>query len=189
MNLRILLLAALLSPLFAVAADPEPAAAAPPTRPQPLPPPDFGWFADLVGSCWLGTLPEGREHKHCYVRQFDRFIRGVATLSMETDGSRKPVFIGDSVFAADNQKHIVYYSWGSDGGHRQLTAHYAGDELVFPITLRANPRKVVYRSVWKRIDKDTFEVRREKPDADEKKWTEELKVTYRRAPAADPKAN
>jgi hypothetical protein len=77
----------------------------------------FGWFAEMVGSCWVGTFPDGKtQHTHCYTAQFDQFIRGTATLSV--DGVNK--FSGDSVFAWDDkEKRIVYYIWGL----RRLAQH------------------------------------------------------------------
>jgi hypothetical protein len=79
----------------------------------------------------------------------------------------------------ESRKVIVYYIWGSDGTHRQLEARYVGEELTFPVPLRADPSKVAYRSVWRRLSGDAFEVRRERPKgADE--WTTEVTVLYRR---------
>ena len=138
----------------------------------------FGWFADTVGSCWVGTFPDGKtRHTHCYTAQFGHFIRGTAALSVE--GTDK--FSGDSVFAWDpNERRIVYYLWASDGSHSSHEARYAGQELAFPIQSRKEPGKVAYRSVWRRIDADSFEVRREVPDG--AGWKTELTVVYRRSP-------
>ena len=145
---------------------------------------NFGWFAGLVGSCWSGQFPDGKtRHSQCYTSQFDRFVRGTATLSGEHDGQMTDQFFGDSVFAWDEKdQKIVYYIWGSDGSHGRYEASYAGDELVFPVRSRKDPAVIAYRSVWRRIDADTFEVRRESPDA--AGWKTELTVVYRRDGAA-----
>ena len=58
--------------------------------------------------------------------------------------------------------------------------------FLFPAP-RATPPRPASRSVWKRIDKDSFEVRREKQGEDGKSWVEELKVTYRRAEKPETK--
>ena len=144
----------------------------------------FGWFASLEGSCWVGRFPDGKtQHSQCYTSQFGRFLRGTAALSVEQDGVMKEQFSGDSLFAWDAPTgRIVYYIWGSDGGHGRHEAFYAGDELVFPVQRKSDPAVTAYRSVWKRIDEDTFEVRRETPDGDG--WKTELTVLYRRAGAA-----
>lgn len=118
----------------------------------------FGWFADMVGACWVGT----------YTAQFDQFIRGTAALAV--DGMDK--FSGDSVFAWDEkEKRIVFYIWGSDGSHSTHEARYIGEELPFPI-------RSAYRSVWRRIDAESLEVRREVPDGSG--WKTQLTVVYRK---------
>lgn len=144
----------------------------------------FGWFANVIGSCWIGTFPDGRtQHAHCYTSQFDHFIRGTATLSTDRDGTLTAQFHGDSVFAwNENQRRIEYYIWGSDGNHGRHEAYYADEELVFPIGGRQDPEKIVSRSVWRRVDDVTIEVRREVPDGTG--WKRELTILYRRAPLA-----
>lgn len=73
----------------------------------------FGWFEGVVGSCWVGTFPDGKtQHSHCYTSQF--------------------------------------------------------------------PARLAYRSVWRRIDAQSFEVRREVPQGDG--WRTELTVRYRKGP-------
>ena len=144
----------------------------------------FGWFASLVGSCWAGSFPDGRtRHTQCYTSQYDRFLRGTAQLATEQDGATKEQFAGDSVFARDEAtSRIVYYIWGSNGSHGRHEAFYEGEELVFPVQRKDDPAATAYRSVWRRIDADTFEVRREVPEG--AGWKTELTVVYRRAGAA-----
>jgi hypothetical protein len=143
----------------------------------------FGWFAEMAGSCWAGDFPDGKtRHTQCYTTQFGKFMRGTASLLAEKDGRQHVIFEGDSMFAWDEAgKRMVYYIWGSDGNHGRHEGSYAGEELVFPVVSRADPSTVVSRSVWKRLDRDTFEVRRERPSGSE--WNTILKVTYRRVPA------
>lgn len=180
------LFALLALPIVCLAADPAPVAD--PPKAQAPASPDFGWLSDLVGSCWTAKLPDARLHMQCYSRQFGRFIRSAATLSQEVDGAWRPIFAGDAVFAAEAGRHIVYFTWGSDGGHRQLDAHYEGDEIVFPVAARATPERVVSRTIWKRLDNDSFEARREKAGEDGKSWTEEQKLVYRRTARPENKA-
>ena len=143
-------------------------------------PAGFGWFETVIGSCWAGVLPDGTtRHEHCYSTQFGHFIRGTSALTVQKDGQRVKQFEGDSLFAWDEKrKQIVYYIWGSDGSHRQLDAQYIGDELAFPIPSRADPGKVAYRSVWRRVDAESIEVRRERPDG--AGWRTDLTVLYSR---------
>lgn len=144
----------------------------------------FGWFADLAGACWTGEVPDGKtQHSQCYTSQFDRFLRGTAVLWTERDGVREEQFSGDSLFALDEPSgRIVYYIWGSNGSHSRHEAYYTGDELLFPVARRDDPAVTSYRSAWRRIDADTFEVRREVPDGDG--WRTEFSVLYKRAGAA-----
>ena len=141
---------------------------------------DFRWLAGLAGACWSGVFPDGKtRHTQCYRMQFDRFLRGSASLSIEQNGVSRLQFEGDSVFAADPANaSIVYYIWGSDGSHRQLSAHFSGDEILFPVPSRKAPHEIAYRSVWRRVSDNAFEVRRERPAAGG--WSVELTVMYRR---------
>lgn len=145
-------------------------------------PAEFGWFATLAGSCWTGKFPDGAtEHTQCYTTQFGRLLRGTATLAATKDGHREVRFEGDSVFAWDGSAmRIAYTIWGSDGSLRTLAAHYDGDELVFPVPDRTSPANVAFRSVWRRVDDASFEVRRERPHGDG--WNRERTVVYRKAP-------
>ena len=144
----------------------------------------FGWFGSLVGSCWVGSFPDGMtSHTHCYTVQFDKFIRGTASLAVQREGQSHRTFEGDSVFAWNESKQrIIYYIWGSDGSHRQLEAQFIGEELAFPVSSRKDPNQVAYRSVWRRLGNDAFEVRRERPSG--MGWSTELTVVYRRAPSS-----
>lgn len=93
------------------------------------------------------------------------------------------VFEGDSLFAWDEAtRSIVYYIWGSDGSHQRLEARYIGEELAFPVPSRKDPAQIAYRSVWRRISDDSFEVRRERPAAGA--WSTEMSVVYRRVGAS-----
>lgn len=141
-------------------------------------PAGFAWFAELAGQCWAADFPDGKtRHRQCYTTQFSRFLRGTAQLVV--DG--KPMFDGDSIYSWDAAgARIVYTIWGSDGQHRQLDARWVDGELHFPVPARADPARIAFRSVWRRLDASSFEVRRERPPAaGEGAWTVELKVVYR----------
>ena len=147
---------------------------------------DFGWLVELAGSCWSGTFPDGETvHSHCYTTQFDRFVRGTASLSGTHDGKQVVRFSGDSVFAWDaTNKRIVYYIWGSDGSHGRHEAYYEGEDLYFPVRSTRDPGRIAFRSVWHRIDPDSFTVRREVPAG--QGWRSELEVLYRRQHSPSP---
>ena len=79
----------------------------------------FGWFADVVGSCWEGRFPDGKTlHTHCYTSQFGQFIRGTATLVGEHDGHPRQ-FEGDSLSGSVSRESDQ--PCGHDHGNRQGT--------------------------------------------------------------------
>jgi len=155
------------------------------THAQSLPA-GFGWFGSLAGSCWTGQFPDGKtRHTQCYSVQFGKFLRGTAALAVDKGEQYQTQFEGDSVFAWDDTaKRIAYYIWGSDGNHSRLEAFFVGEELAFPVASRKDPSQIAYRSVWRRIDEHSFEVRRERPNANG--WTTDLTVLYRRSPTNPP---
>lgn len=142
--------------------------------------PDFRWFDSLAGSCWVATFPDGRTvHTQCYTRQFGKFMRGSARLESEREGQRSTQFEGDSMFAWDQStRKIAYFIWGSNGSYRQLDAHCVDEELFFPVPGRTDPTQIAYRSVWRRMGENSFEVRRERLSAGA--WGVDVKVVYRK---------
>jgi ketosteroid isomerase-like protein len=152
----------------------------------------FGWYADVVDACWVGTFPDGRtQHRHCYTAQFDQFIRGTATLSGDHQGTLTEQFWGDSVFAWNEaEKKITYYIWGSDGSHSRHEAWYEGEDLVFPVHSKTDPGTIAYRSLWRRVDDSTIEVQRQVPEGAPAalNWRTELTVVYHRQPSATEQA-
>ncbi|MEW6155876.1 MAG: hypothetical protein AB1813_00490 [Verrucomicrobiota bacterium] len=151
-------------------------------------PPEFGWMRELAGSTWVGKFPDGKTvHSQSYEIQFGRFLRGAASLSGDHQGKQVAQFHGDSVFAWDaKSSKIVYYLWGSDGNHGREEAWFEGDRIIFPAYSKKEPGKLRYRSVWQRIDRDSFRVDREVPMGDS--WKVELSVTYRRSSNSKPAA-
>ena len=127
-----------------------------------------GWkdHAPTVLHNTVRSLPARNGHTACRARRkAGRHVLGRLTLRLErSEGSH------------------YYYIWGSDGSYRQLEARYEGAELQFPVPSRSEPQKVLVRSVWRRVDASSFEVRRERLTASE--WKPELTVTYRREAAA-----
>jgi hypothetical protein len=145
-------------------------------------PAGFGWFAAVAGACWvsvssLTVVPSTRSA----TSQFGKFLRGTASLSSRGNDDIRLQFEGDSIFAWDEAaKRIVYYIWGSDGSHSLMEAYFIGDELAFPVASRKEPSQIAYRSVWRRVTENTFEVWRERPGPNG--WGTELTVVYHRSP-------
>jgi hypothetical protein len=76
---------------------------------------------------------------------------------------------------------IRYSNWADNGSLVHGEAYYEGELLLFP-DVRSRDEEPTTRSVWRRLDADSFEVTREARDAGS--WREQFKVTYRRAAAA-----
>jgi hypothetical protein len=142
----------------------------------------FGWFADLAGSCWRGVRQDGRAaDEQCYQAQFNRFLRGRIRMPQGERGGGE----GDSVFAFDaNANVIIYTQWASNGSFGFGEASLEGDELVFHNRL-PDGSEAPARSVWRRVDADSYRVSRQRRA--EGDWKEESSVTYSRVRGAPPK--
>jgi hypothetical protein len=137
----------------------------------------FGWFAELAGSCWRGEpRADGRRDEQCYSSQFGKFMRGTIRFYQ----ADKLTGEGDSVFSFDpNARVIVYTQWASNGSFGFGEATLEGDELVFHNRL-PDGTDAPARSVWRRGGTpDTFLVSRQRRD-DADAWKEETVVTYTR---------
>jgi hypothetical protein len=135
----------------------------------------FGWFAELAGSCWRGVRPDGKPaDEQCYRAQYNRFLRG----TIKFPPSDRGIAEGDSVFAYDpNARAIIYTQWSSNGGIGFGEATLEGDELVFQ-NRAPDGSEAPARSVWRRVDADSYRVSRERRS--ERGWNEESAVTYTR---------
>jgi hypothetical protein len=136
---------------------------------------NFGWFADLAGSCWRGVRQDGKPaDEQCYRAQYNRFLRGTIKFPQ---GERGPVE-GDSVFAYDpNARVIIYTQWASSGGFGFGEASLEGDEVVFANRM-PDGSEAPARSVWRRVDADTYRVSRQRRS--DGGWNDESTVTYTR---------
>ncbi len=144
----------------------------------------LGWFAGLAGSCWKGTRAEGRSDVQCYQNQYNRFLRG----SIKFYQNDKLTGEGDSVFAYDgNARLIIYSQWASNGSMGFGQATLANDELLFQNHM-PDGSEAPTRSVWRRVDADSFKISRQRRPDQGGAWTEESAVTYTRVRSEAPKA-
>lgn len=122
----------------------------------PAPPrPDFTPLEFLVGSCWIGTFPDGqRTDEHCFEWVFDRqFIRDRHVVR------GGPPYSGESLYRWDAAaKRISYWYWASPGfvvtGHLEL----APEGMVFPSRLQTPKGEVQLKAVWARTSGDAYRV-------------------------------
>lgn len=155
------------------------------TPSDPLAP--FGWFKDMAGHCWSGTYPDGKtSDTQCYSLQFGRLLRGTIELSGLHGSQPVANFQGDSVYAWNPKTNRAQYTfWASDGTYGSGEMYREGDQLIFPPTGNADSPSAM-RSVWRRVDADSFIVAREKRQGDT--WSKVFEVTYRRREAQHPNA-
>jgi hypothetical protein len=144
----------------------------------------FGWFAELAGSCWTGRYPDGKTtDTQCYATQYGQLLRGTIKLQGMHGGAEVANLEGDSVYAWDAKARKIRYSfWANDGTYGTAEAYLEGDRIVFPVSDPRDSTKVVARSVWRRIDSDSFTVTRERNV--EGVWKEQFTIRYAREGAA-----
>ena len=99
--MRKLLVLILLAPLSAAAAEPQP---------QPA----FQPLAFLVGHCWKGTFPDGKQtDEHCFQWVYGgRYLRDVHTLR----APGRPDHVGESVYYVDPSSKKIRYLYFEDTG-------------------------------------------------------------------------
>lgn len=145
-------------------------------RAGPLAP--FRWFAELAGSCWIGSHGKNTQTQ-CYLVQYDRIIRG----SIKVTEGGKGVFEGDAVFAVDpgdrEQKRILYAQWGTGGIYGTGDIAFEGETLLF-ISRLSDGSPAPIRHVWRRTAADAFKVTRERNV--DSRWMEQFTVEYKRIP-------
>ena len=155
----------------------------PPRQPSSQPPQRapqglsaFGWFAELAGSCWRGERPDGRADVQCYSTQFNRYLRGTIKFYQGAN----VVAEGDSVFSFDAAANVIVYNqWASNGGFGLGEISIEGSELVFRTRL-PDGSEAPARAVWRRVDKDTFRVVRQRREEQAEGWKDDTSVTYKR---------
>ena len=140
---------------------------------------NFGWFAELRGACWRGEHPDRKTtDTQCYSTQYDRLVRGTIRVRIERQGGLPGGFEGDSVYAWDPAKKVVVFGqWASNGSFGTGEMRVEDGLLRFRNRLPDGSESKV-RSVWRRIDEDTFRVTRERLDGES--WKEAFSVDYRR---------
>lgn len=123
----------------------------PPVRAEPGD--QFAPLAFLVGSCWVGTFPDGKQtDEHCFEwvhgRRFVRdrhVVRGGAA------------YEGETVYSWDAKAgRIVYYYWASSGNTSQGRVEPSGEEIVFPEKVATATGEVELRTMWTRVDADHY---------------------------------
>lgn len=138
------------------------------------PGPDFGPLEFLVGSCWVGTFPDGKQtDEHCFEWVFDRkFIRDRHVVRGATP------YEGETLYAWDAKaKALQYWYWNSAGELVQGRVQYTPEGVVFPSVWHSPKGEVEIKAVWKRSGEDAYRVWNGRRDGAEWKtmWEMELR--------------
>ena len=145
-------------------------AAAPPAA---SPAAHFAPMEFLVGSCWVGTFPDGKQtDEHCFEWLHDRkLIRDRHVVR----GGRP--YEGESIYAWDPKARRLHFAYWSSAG--QLTTGHVepgAEGLVFPERYTTPKGEVEMRAVWTRTGPDGYRVvQRQRADSGwVTLWTMEL---------------
>jgi hypothetical protein len=142
---------------------------------DPSPPPDFRPLEFLVGSCWVGTFPDGKAtDEHCFEWVFERkFIRDRHIVR-----NGMTPYAGETLYGWDAKaKAPVFWYWNSDGDVLTGTVEYRPESIVFPTRLETDKGMMELRATWTRTGPDGYRVdQSQMADGDWKPlWTMEFK--------------
>jgi hypothetical protein len=135
---------------------------------------DFGSLANLVGNCWVGTFPDGKQtDEHCFEWMLDRkFIRDKHVVR-----GGKP-YAGETIYMWDAAaKQLSFYYWNSEGqlmtGRGTPTAH----GIDFLTRLPGKSGDMALKATWTPTGPDGFRIwnGQRAGDAWKELWTMEMK--------------
>jgi hypothetical protein len=166
-RLPALLCATLLAPLIA-GASPDPA---------------FAPLAFLAENCWKGTMPDGKAtDEHCFTWVYEgRFLRDRHVVrSADT-----AIYEGETTYYWNPQlRQLEYFYITAHGGYTVARVAPEGDSITFPAaTLVTAGKAFGFRSRWKRVGDDAYEVVREYET--EKGWMP-VRMEMKRQPISSP---
>lgn len=127
----------------------------------------------LVGSCWIGTFPDGKQtDEHCFEWVYDRkFIRDRHIVR------NGPPYEGETMYGRQgSDAHVSYWYWNSAGGISTGRVDMHGDTLTFPERHVTAEGVVEMRAVWLRTGADRYRVMQEVRRGGEwtRSWTMEM---------------
>ena len=130
----------------------------------------------LVGSCWTGTFPDGKQtDEHCFEWVFDRkFIRDRHTVRGGTP------YGGETIYAWDaSVGHPTFWYWNTDGQVITGQVHYTSEGIIFPERVVNEKGTTELKAVWRRLDADRYRVEQfaKAGEGWKELWTMEMKKT------------
>ena len=111
----------------------------------------------LVGSCWAGTFPDGRQvDTHCFTPAFNgNFIRDVHVV---TGGNE--AYSGETIYRWDPETNVIRFVYFSlPGGFSQGEAHPGAEAIAFPdvhVARDGTRRKI--DTVWTPDGPDAYKI-------------------------------
>ena len=142
--------------------------------PQPSAP-DFRPFQFLVGDCWVGRFPDGKQtDEHCFEWVYDRkFIRDRHVVR-----TGKAPYAGETIYGWDAKaKRLAFWYFNSEGDVMVGTVEYRPDSIVFPTQYETDNGKIDLRATWMRTGPDSYRVAQSQRAGEAWKplWAMELK--------------
>ena len=143
---------------------------------QQSPPVDFSPLAFLVGSCWIGTFPDGKQtDEHCFEWVYDKkFIRDRHVVR-----GGQP-YQGETLYGWDpREKQLSFWYFNSDGQVIRGEVENTQEGLVFPERITTPEGEVELKSVWTRQGENGYRVWQGQRTGETWKtlWTMEFKRT------------
>ena len=127
----------------------------------------FAPLAFLVGHCWKGTFPDGKvTDEHCFSWIYGgKFVRDEHVVHK---GAGQPDGFGESIYMWDSPTGQLQYLYiESAGGFSRGSVSSEDNALVFPAaTYTENGQVQTYRSRWRRVGGDAYDVVTEFRDGD-----------------------
>ena len=141
--------------LFALLSTSIPAQGPAPATPDPYQP-----LAFLIGHCWMGAFPGGRQtDEHCFSWMYGRkFVRDQHVVRGPDGGTLQS---GESIYVWDAAARQLQYLYiESSGGFSRGAVTAAGDALVFPAAsyVDGSGKAQAVRSRWTRSGDEAYEV-------------------------------
>jgi hypothetical protein len=118
--------------------------------------PDFRPLEFLVGDCWSGTFPDGKQtDEHCFEWVYDRkFIRDRHVVR-----NGQAPYAGETLYGWDARaRRLAFWYFNSEGDVILGTVEYQGDSIVFPTRYETDKGPVELRAVWTRTGPDSYRV-------------------------------
>jgi hypothetical protein len=116
---------------------------------------DFGSLASLVGSCWTGTFPDGKQtDEHCFEWMLDRhFVRDRHVVR-----GGKP-YAGETIYMWDPAaKRLSFWYWSSDGQLMTGRGEPTADGITFLMRLPAPGGEMELKTIWTLAGPDGYHI-------------------------------